>query len=76
MDKELFEKYTKQLHNQLIQKKEIITILEEETGVIFTEEEFTLQKNKIIFHTSSVKKTILYNKDIKKIFIKKGYIVV
>ena len=73
MELGLFQKYNKVLTQQLLQKKEIIDFIKQETGVIFTEQEFIIQKNKILFQTSSVKKTILQNKNVITFLIQKGY---
>ncbi len=75
MEKGLFEKYSKVLHHQSSQKKEIIDFIKITCGAIFSEEEIVIQKKKISFQTSSVKKTILQNKNITEFLIKKGYIL-
>lgn len=75
MEKGLFEKYSKVLHQQSSQKKEIIDFIQITCGAIFYEEEIVIQKKKISFQTSSVKKTILQNKNITEFLIKKGYIL-
>ncbi len=73
MDINLFAKYSKTIERQASHKKEIIDFIKKETGVIFKEEEIVLEKNKISFHTSSVKKITLLNKKIQEFFFKKKY---
>lgn len=75
MDTGLFEKYSKVLHQQSSQKKEIIDFIQVTCGAIFSEEEIIIQKKKISFQTSSVKKTILQNKKIIEFLTQKGYIL-
>lgn len=75
MEKGLFEKYNKVLHHQSSQKKEIIDFIQTTSGVIFSEEEIVIQKKKLSFHISSVKKTILKNKIITEFLTQKGYII-
>lgn len=75
MEKGLFEKYNKVLHQQSSQKKEIIDFIQITSGAIFLEEEIVIQKKKLAFHTSSVKKTILQNKTITEFLTQKGYIL-
>lgn len=75
MDTGLFEKYSKVLHKQSSQKKEIIDFIELTCGALFSEEEIVIQKKKLAFQTSSVKKMVLQNKSITDFFIEKGYIL-
>ena len=75
MDTGLFEKYSKVLHKQSSQKKEIIDFIELTCGALFSEEEIVIQKKKLAFQTSSVKQMVLQNKSITDFFIEKGYIL-
>jgi hypothetical protein len=75
MNEGLFEKYSKVIKKRQSEKEEILTLLKEITGVLFNEDEIVI-KNKIIsFSVSSVKKTILLQKNIQPKFQEKGYIV-
>ena len=73
MEEGLFKKYTKAIQKQQSEKKEIIELIFEKTNLLLNEEELIIQKGKILFTLSSVKKTILLRKDIKEILITKGY---
>jgi hypothetical protein len=75
MDQGLFGKYQRFITTRENTYKEISLCIEEETGVILTEEELLLDKKKIKFHTSSVKKMILRNKNIEGVLTRKGYSV-
>lgn len=73
MNEGLFEKYSKVLQKKKSEKEEIINLLKEITEIIFKEEEIEINKKIISFHISSVKKTILNQKNIKIKLEEKGY---
>ncbi len=76
MDQGLFKKYSKVLSIQRSEKEEIIQFIQTTTGVIFHEEELVIQKNKIRFNTTSVKKTILQRKEVKEFLVSKKYTLI
>lgn len=73
MNEGLFEKYSKVLKQKQSEKEEVITILKEITGIDFIQEEIVVQKKTISFHTSSVKKSIVLQKNIQSKLQEKGY---
>ena len=73
MNEGLFEKYSKVIKKRQSEKEEIHTLLKEITGIDFKEEEIEINKKIISFHISSVKKTILTQKNIKNKLEEKGY---
>ena len=73
MNEGLFDKYKKVLTQKKNEKEELINFLQEITHIIFTEEELVVEKKKISFRTSSVKKSILTQKNIQSKKKKKGY---
>lgn len=73
MNEGLFEKYSKVLKQKQSEKEEVIIILKECTGIDFKQEELVIQKKTISFHTSSVKKSIVLQKNIQKKLQEKGY---
>jgi hypothetical protein len=75
MNEGLFQKYAKVLTQKKNEKDEIIMFLEKETGGIFASEELVIQKNKISFQISSVKKVLLKKKSIQDFLKQKGYTV-
>ena len=60
MEGSLFQKYNKVLKEKKSEKELIIKCIQNETGVVFKEDEIVIQKKSITFHTSSVKKTLLF----------------
>lgn len=73
MNEGLFEKYGKVLQQKKSEKEELVIFIKETTGIDFNEEEIVIQKKSVVFHTTSVKKTILHSKKIRDFFIEKGY---
>ncbi len=73
MNEGLFDKYKKVLTQKKNEKEELINFLQEITHIIFTEEELVVEKKKISFRTSSVKKSILTQKNIQSKLLEKGY---
>ena len=73
MDQGLFGKYIKTLTVRKNKQEEVISYVQQETGITLLEEEFTLQKNTISFHITSVKKMILQKHSITELLKKKGY---
>lgn len=75
MNEGLFEKYKKVLHQKQSEKEEVIEILKEITGIIFKENELVLEKKTISFHVSSVKKSVVLQKNTQQKLTEKGYSV-
>lgn len=73
MDKNLFEKYSKKIDEQKNKKEDILTLIENQTGIHLTNEEIVLENKNITFQTSSVKKTALHNKKIRDYLTERGY---
>jgi len=73
MNEGLFEKYKKVLTQKKSEKQEILFLLKEISGIDFKEEELVIEKKKIAFHTSSVKKSIILQKNIQSKLQEKGY---
>ncbi|MDB5259915.1 MAG: hypothetical protein JWN37_146 [Candidatus Nomurabacteria bacterium] len=67
MDLGLFEKHIKALINQKKTKEQIINEIKEKTGVSLKEEEIQVTKKEVSLNTTSVKKSLLFQKGIKKI---------
>ncbi len=75
MNEGLFDKYKKVLTQKKNEKQEVITLLQEITGIGFKEDELVIEKKTISFHISSVKKTIILQKNIQSRLQEKGYII-
>ena len=73
MNEGLFEKYKKVLVQKNNEKQELIGLLKEITGIDFKEEELVIEKKKISFHTSSVRKSRVIQKSIQNKLQEKGY---
>ncbi len=75
MNEGFFEKYSKVIKKRQSEKEEVYKLLKETTGIDFKEEEIEIEINKkiISFNISSVKKTILNQKNIKTKLEDKGY---
>lgn len=73
MNEGLFEKYSKVLKEKKSEKEELIGILQEITGIMFTPQELSISKKCISFQTSSVKKSIVHQKRIEDALQQKGY---
>ncbi len=73
MNEGLFEKYSKVLTQKKSEKDEIINVLQEVTGITFIPQEVTITKKSISFQTSSVKKSVVYQKRVQEILQQKGY---
>lgn len=75
MDQGLFQKYAVTIKKEKDKKEEIITFIEKETGAKLFPEEIIIQKNKISFQVSSVKRILLKKKSIENFLQEKKYIV-
>ncbi len=73
MHEGLFEKYKRVLTQKKNEKEEVISLLQELSNITFSEEELFIEKKIIIFHTSSVKKSIVTQKNIQAKILEKGY---
>jgi lactam utilization protein B len=73
MNEGLFEKYRKVIQKKKNEKQEVIDMLQELTGIEFTEQELQIEKKVISFHVSSVKKSIVLQKNIQSGLKEKGY---
>ncbi len=65
MNEGLFEKYKRVIIQKQSEKKRVIEILKEITGIDFKEDELVIEKKVISFHVSSVKKSIVLQKHIQ-----------
>ncbi len=75
MNEGLFEKYKKVLTQKSNEKKEVIDLLLNLTGIEFSEQELQIERKTISFHVSSVKKSIVLQKKIQSNLQEKGYIL-
>ena len=75
MNEGLFEKYSQVLVQKNIEKKEVLDFLKKISGIDFKENEIVIDNKKISFHTTSVKKSIINQKNINKQLQEKGYSV-
>lgn len=73
MNEGLFTKYVRVLEVKNKKKKEVLKLLQEIVGILFLEEEVEINKKVISFTISSVKKSILLQKNIKLKLQEKGY---
>lgn len=73
MNEGLFEKYKRVLKQKQLEKQEVINLLKEITGIDFKEEELVITKKVISFHTSSVKKSMMLQKNTQAKLQEKGY---
>ena len=73
MDQGLFRKHILQIQKVQDVKSELCAYIQEKTGVEIIQEEIIITGKKIIIQTSSVKRSILLQKNIKEILKEKGY---
>ena len=73
MEQNLFRKYTKTLLQRKSKIDEIIEYIKNETGMDILQEEIVLKKNSISFQISSIKKSVLVQKNVKTFLKEKGY---
>lgn len=73
MNEGLFDKYKKVIIKKNKEKKEVIILLKELLGIDFKEEEVEIEKKKISFKISSVKKNIIIQKNIQTKLEDMGY---
>lgn len=73
MDESFFVKYALQIKKQKNSKEEIISLIQNSTGIELHDDMFTLTKKQIIFHVSSILKQKLFQKNIVKVLEEKGY---
>jgi hypothetical protein len=65
MNEGLFEKYKRFIIQKQSEKQRVIEILKEISGIDFKEDELVIEKKVISFHVSSVKKSIVLQKNIQ-----------
>ncbi len=65
MNEGLFEKYKRVIIQKQSEKQRVIEILKEISGIDFKEDELVIEKKVISFHVSSVKKSIVLQKNIQ-----------
>lgn len=75
MDKSLFNKYINSVKKHKDNKEEIILHIKKETGVELNTEAVTILKKEIKIETSSAIRNKLFQKNIKSILLKKGFIL-
>lgn len=75
MDEGLFSRHLKKINERESEKKKLIAIIQEETGVTVSESELSLSKKEVILSVSSVKKTKLLQKGVHVILRKHGFIL-
>jgi hypothetical protein len=73
MDPGLFAKHFFQIKKAHDIKNEVLVYIQEKTGVELFSEEVMITKKKVTIQTSSVKRMILIQKNIKKLLEEKGY---
>ena len=73
MDESFFVKYAIQIKKQKNSKEEVISYIQEKTGILLEEEMVTISKKNITFQFSSVIKQKLFQKNIIQILQEKGY---
>ena len=73
MDQSLFKKHTNSLENRKNNKQEIISYIEQQTGVLLEEKNISISKKTITFHISSVVKQKLFQNKIEKLLLVKGF---
>ncbi len=73
MNEGLFSKYTKVLQEKKSEKEEALRILTTITGISFNENEIAVKNKVISFTTSSVKKSIIIQKNIQDAIKEQGY---
>lgn len=73
MEEGLFIKYGKVIQQKKSEKESILQIIKEKTGITFEEHEVVIQKNTVTFHTSSSKRSIIIQKNIKNVLQQIGY---
>ena len=73
MEQGLFSKYIRNIKERENTKQEVITSIINATGVSLDESEITISKKKIHISTSSVKKTVIFQKGGKEVLESLGY---
>jgi hypothetical protein len=67
MDLSLFGKHIKALASQKKNKESVITLIKEKSGILLEESEIQISKKEVIITVSSVKRSLLLQKGVKKI---------
>ncbi len=73
MDQELFKKHLLVLHTIQKTQEELCNYIQKETGIILTPKEIHIIKKTVTLDISSVKRSILVQKNISSLLQKKGY---
>jgi hypothetical protein len=75
MDEGLFKKYSIQVQKNKDVKEELFTYIQEKTSLVLTVDEMSISKKIITIQTSSVKRSLLLQRNIKAVLLEKGYVV-
>lgn len=75
MEEALFTKHLIEIKKQKNNKKEVILIVKEKTGIVLKEKEVFLSKKEVVFHVSSVKRSKITQKRIIEILKQEGYVL-
>lgn len=75
MEGSLFNKHKNLLHQRKSSKEEIISYIQEHTGININEEDITLSKKEVQLHTSSTVRQNLFQKGVKELLARKGFIL-
>lgn len=75
MDQGLFKKYTLQIQKNINVKEDILMYIQEKVLVVLEQEEIAISKKVVTIQTSSVKRSLLLQRNIKEKLLEKGYSV-
>lgn len=75
MDQGLFKKYTVQIQKNINIKEEVLMYIQEKVLVVLEQEEIAISKKNVTIQTSSVKRSLLLQRNIKEKLLEKGYTV-
>lgn len=75
MDPGLFSKHLFQIKKAHDTKEKVLILIQEKTGIVMLAEEIIVNNKKITIQTSSVKRMMLLQKNIKAVLQEKGYTV-
>lgn len=75
MDEGLFKKHILRIQVHKEGKDEVLKLLEEKTGIIFSDKECIVSKKTITFTISSVQRNFLHSKKIDLFLKEKGYTI-
>jgi hypothetical protein len=75
MDEGLFKKYGVQIQKNKDVKEDLLMCIQEKTSITLLLDEVSISKKIVNIQTSSVKRSLLLQKNIKEFLLEKGYIV-